>query len=68
MATSTVVGYDGYSWNRAEKVHAPNCLTILLAISILLLLYSVEHWRSTAICAAVLELPNLNYVHGHNWL
>ena len=32
--------------------------------SILLLLYSVQHWRSTATCAAALELPNLNYVHG----
>ena len=33
-------------------------------LSILLLLYSVQHWRSTATCAAALELPNLNYVHG----
>ena len=32
---------------------------------ILLLLYSVQHWRSTATYyAAALELPNLNYVYG----
>ena len=23
-----------------------------------------QHWRSSAKCAAALELPNLNYVHG----
>ena len=28
----------------------------------LLLLYSVQHWKSTATSAAALGLPNLNYV------
>ena len=28
---------------------------------ILYRLYSVQHWRSTATCAAALGLPNLNY-------
>ena len=33
--------------------------------STLLTFYSVQHWMSTATCAAALELPNLNYnVHG----
>ena len=36
--------------------------------SILLTLYSVQHWRSVATRAAALELPNLNYVQGLNWL
>ena len=38
-------------------------LVIFLFYSILLMLYNVQHWKSTATCAAALELPNLNYAH-----
>ena len=36
--------------------------------SILLKLYSVQHWRSAATYAAALGLPNLNYVQELNAL
>jgi len=38
------------------------CLCSQQLVFILLLLYSVQHWRSTATCAAALELPNLNFI------
>jgi len=46
-------------------------MLVKVTVSLLdiLLFYSInalqcQHWRSTATCAAALELPNLNYVHG----
>ena len=42
---------------------------IIIIFIIIILFYSInalqcQHWRSTATCAAALELPNLNCVHG----
>ena len=42
-----------------------HCWILRYFYSILLFyywLYSVQHWRSTATCAAALGLPNLNYI------
>ena len=43
------------------QVKMTTLVSLLYSILHVLLLYSDQHWRSTATCAAALELPNLNY-------
>ena len=61
---------DLYIRQKSERVRQSQELEQLKLkfYSILFLLYSDQHWRSTATCAAALGLPNLNYVQGLNWL
>ena len=44
-------------WPKRQHVQFTNTLNLLFLC--LLLLYSVQHWRSTATCAAALGLPKL---------
>jgi len=68
MTTST-----SRPWSHFHRLYLANNISLqevlnIKVYSILLVLYSVQHWRSKATCAAALELPNLNYVHGQKYL
>ena len=66
-----IVNYSSYDYFIDMSLYDQSCMPPCFSnifYSILLTLYTVQHWRSTATCAAALELPNLNYVHGQNFI